>query len=57
MLCILRRFRFFQRGTVGQTAAKLGVVKVGGLKKILLLDRSQTQVGGPDLIPGRQDHL
>ena len=28
-LCMLRRFRSFQRGTVGQLAAKLQAVKVG----------------------------
>ena len=39
--------------SVGQLAAKLQAVKVGGLKKILLRSMSR---GGPGSTPGPWDH-
>ena len=56
-LLILIKKRIFDREkpwvSVGQRAARLQAVKVGGLKKILLCSMSR---GGPGLTPGRLDH-
>ena len=53
---MLRRFRSFQRGTLGsvsQLAVKLQAVKVGGLKKVLPRGLSR---GGLGSTPGQWDH-
>ena len=55
----LKGLRPFQRGTVGQRAAKLQAVKIGGLKKILPLGQSQTKPNVSSLgsTSGGFDHL